>query len=228
MKYNHNGFERERIRNRHCLLALDTQWSHNFYHTVSNLGRSCHNHVIHISRTTFSAHLVCILNCITTKFTEATILKGSDNGDIIAIFVVIVEAAWRWASDMSMLALFHNVNGHSYMISPALGAYVSLITNHKFGYSAWIVSIFERVQYAPVGLVQCRCQWCWAWTYLPHAERCAIGWRTTSEFSTTNFFFSRGNSAYPCPTNSVNYRRGIFSPIARVGMPPTTRGTNST
>ena len=30
------------------------------------------------------------------------------------------------------------------------------------------------------------------------------------------------------PTNSVNYRRGIFSPTARVGMPPTTRGTNST
>lgn len=45
---------------------------------------------------TFSAHLVCILNCFTTKFTEATILKGSDYGNDISLllfFVVIVEAA---------------------------------------------------------------------------------------------------------------------------------------
>jgi len=72
----------------------------------------------------FLYHLVCILNCFTTKFTEATILKGNDNGNDISLqlfFVVIVETARRWASDMSMLALFHNVNGHSYMISPALG-----------------------------------------------------------------------------------------------------------
>ena len=32
---------------------------------------------------------------------------------------------------MSILALFHNVNGHSYMISPALGAELSLFMNSE-------------------------------------------------------------------------------------------------
>jgi len=54
------------------------------------------------------------------------------------------------------------------------------VTNHKFGYSAWILLIFEWWTIPRLGcntlrwhwywwwwclgLVQCRCQWCWAWT----------------------------------------------------------------